>query len=56
VLILFEAGNLLRAKAFCASADLRAAMKKAGVRRLCNPAQGRPVVGQWGDGPPWVIV
>jgi hypothetical protein len=31
VLILFEANNLARAKAFCASADLRAAMKKAGV-------------------------
>src|ERR1035437_2669598 len=31
VFILFEAGDLARAKAFCASADLRAAMKKAGV-------------------------
>ena len=31
VWILFEANNLARAKAFCASADLRAAMKKAGV-------------------------
>ena len=31
VLILFAANNLARAKAFCASADLRAAMKKAGV-------------------------
>jgi len=31
VLILFEASDLARAKAFCASADLRAAMKKAGV-------------------------
>ena len=29
--ILFEANDLARAKAFCASADLRAAMKKAGV-------------------------
>jgi heme-degrading monooxygenase HmoA len=31
VLILSEAANLARAKAFCASPDLRAAMKKAGV-------------------------
>ena len=31
VWILFEANNLARAKAFCASADLRTAMKKAGV-------------------------
>ena len=31
VFILFVANNLARAKAFCASADLRAAMKKAGV-------------------------
>jgi len=31
VLILFEAGDRARAKAFCASSDLRAAMKKAGV-------------------------
>jgi hypothetical protein len=31
VWILFEANNLACAKAFCASADLRAAMKKAGV-------------------------
>jgi hypothetical protein len=31
VYILFQASNLARAKAFCASADLRAAMKKAGV-------------------------
>ena len=31
VWILFEANDLARAKAFCASADLRAAMKKAGV-------------------------
>jgi hypothetical protein len=31
VLILFEAADLARAKAFCGSADLRAAMKKAGV-------------------------
>ena len=31
VWILFEANNLARAKAFCASADLRVAMKKAGV-------------------------
>jgi hypothetical protein len=31
VFILFEAGDLARAKAFCASADLRAAMKEAGV-------------------------
>ena len=31
VWILFEANNLARAKDFCASADLRAAMKKAGV-------------------------
>jgi hypothetical protein len=31
VLLLFEVDNLARAKAFCASADLRAAMKKAGV-------------------------
>jgi hypothetical protein len=31
VWILFEANNLARAKAFCGSADLRAAMKKAGV-------------------------
>lgn len=29
--ILFAADNLARAKAFCGSADLRAAMKKAGV-------------------------
>jgi hypothetical protein len=31
VWIVFEANDLARAKAFCASADLRAAMKKAGV-------------------------
>ena len=31
VVILFVAKDLARAKAFCASADLRAAMKKAGV-------------------------
>jgi hypothetical protein len=31
VWILFEANSLSRAKAFCASADLRVAMKKAGV-------------------------
>ena len=31
VFILFQASDLTRAKAFCASADLRAAMKKAGV-------------------------
>ena len=31
VFILFEANNLARAKAFCASADLRVAMKNAGV-------------------------
>ena len=31
VFILFEAGDLARVKAFSASADLRAAMKKAGV-------------------------
>ena len=31
VFILFQASNLARAKTFCASADLRAAMKKAGV-------------------------
>lgn len=31
VFILFEAGDLSRAKAFCGSADLRTAMKKAGV-------------------------
>ena len=31
VFILFEAGNLARAKAFCGSADLRTVMKKAGV-------------------------
>jgi hypothetical protein len=31
VFILFVAKDLARAKAFCASADLRAAMKKAGV-------------------------
>ena len=31
VFILFQANNLARAKAFCASADLRAAMKKAAV-------------------------
>jgi hypothetical protein len=31
VFMLFETGDLARAKAFCASADLRAAMKKAGV-------------------------
>jgi hypothetical protein len=31
VLILFEASNLTRAKAFCGSADLRTVMKKAGV-------------------------
>jgi hypothetical protein len=31
VFILFVANDLARAKAFCASADLRAAMKKAGV-------------------------
>jgi hypothetical protein len=31
VFILFQANNLARAKAFSASADLRAVMKKAGV-------------------------
>jgi hypothetical protein len=31
VFILFVANNLARAKAFCGSADLRAAIKKAGV-------------------------
>ena len=31
VVILFEAHDLASAKAFCGSADLRAAMKKAGV-------------------------
>jgi hypothetical protein len=31
VFILFEASDLRRTKAFCGSADLRTAMKKAGV-------------------------
>jgi hypothetical protein len=42
VWILFEANNLARAKAFCASADLRAAMKKAEVT-------GKPELGILAD-------
>ncbi len=43
VLILFEAGDLAHAKAFCASADLRAVMKKAGVT-------GKPNLSIFADG------
>jgi len=57
VWILFEANNLARAKAFCASADLRAAMKKAGVTGSrswpSSPTHSRGAAAAWAPSLRW---